>query len=186
MRGVTVIYGMTETSPLSTQSTPDDSLENRVSTVGQVHPHVEIKIIDPETGAVVPRGVAGLLAGLLRIMGDAISMTCSAATSTILLSTSGRSSKAGNSPLSPSTGLPAFSKKISYSPPASGLAVSCPPPRPRSCGHAGCTLARRGASLRSPARSPGRLGTRTLLRARRRTRPPSVGHEAAAPRQGAW
>jgi fatty-acyl-CoA synthase len=61
MRGVTVIYGMTETSPLSTQSNPDDSLEMRVSTVGRVHPHVEIKIIDPETGAVVPHGVAGEL-----------------------------------------------------------------------------------------------------------------------------
>jgi Acyl-CoA synthetases (AMP-forming)/AMP-acid ligases II len=58
---VTICYGMTETSPVSTQSSWDDPLERRVSTVGRVHPHVEIKIVDPETGAIVPRGVAGEL-----------------------------------------------------------------------------------------------------------------------------
>jgi fatty-acyl-CoA synthase len=58
---VTICYGMTETSPVSTQSSWDDPLERRVSTVGRVHPHVEIKIVDPETGAIVPRGVPGEL-----------------------------------------------------------------------------------------------------------------------------
>jgi fatty-acyl-CoA synthase len=58
---VTICYGMTETSPVSTQSSWDDPLERRVSTVGRVHPHVEIKIVDSGTGAVVPRGVAGEL-----------------------------------------------------------------------------------------------------------------------------
>jgi fatty-acyl-CoA synthase len=52
---------MTETSPVSTQSLLDDPLEKRVSTVGRVHPHVEIKIIDPETGAIVPHGTPGEL-----------------------------------------------------------------------------------------------------------------------------
>ncbi len=58
---MTIAYGMTETSPVSTQCTTDDPLERRVSTVGRVHPHVEIKIVDPSTGAVVPRGTAGEL-----------------------------------------------------------------------------------------------------------------------------
>jgi fatty-acyl-CoA synthase len=58
---VTICYGMTETSPVSTQSSWDDPLERRISTVGRVHPHVEIKIVDPETGAIVPRGVPGEL-----------------------------------------------------------------------------------------------------------------------------
>jgi fatty-acyl-CoA synthase len=58
---MTIAYGMTETSPVSTQCTTDDPLERRVSTVGRVHPHVEIKIIDPATSAVVPRGSAGEL-----------------------------------------------------------------------------------------------------------------------------
>ena len=58
---VTICYGMTETSPVSTQSSWDDPLERRVSTVGRVHPHVEIKIVDSESGASVPRGVAGEL-----------------------------------------------------------------------------------------------------------------------------
>jgi fatty-acyl-CoA synthase len=61
MPEVTICYGMTETSPVSTQSRVDDPLEKRVATVGQVHPHVEIKIVDPTTGRVVPRGVAGEL-----------------------------------------------------------------------------------------------------------------------------
>jgi fatty-acyl-CoA synthase len=61
MTEVTIAYGMTETSPVSTQSSTDDPLEKRVATVGRVFPHVEIKIIDPETGAVVPRGERGEL-----------------------------------------------------------------------------------------------------------------------------
>src|SRR5204862_115622 len=61
MPEVTICYGMTETSPVSTQSATDDPLEKRVSTVGRVHPHVEIKIVSPETGMTVPRGTAGEL-----------------------------------------------------------------------------------------------------------------------------
>jgi fatty-acyl-CoA synthase len=61
MTEVTIGYGMTETSPISTQTRSDDSLERRVSTVGRVHPHVEIKIVDPVTGATVPRGESGEL-----------------------------------------------------------------------------------------------------------------------------
>ena len=59
MPEVTICYGMTETSPVSTQTTADDTLDRRVSTVGRVHPHVEVKVVDPVTGAVVERGVAG-------------------------------------------------------------------------------------------------------------------------------
>ena len=59
MTEVTICYGMTETSPVSTQTRVSDDLERRVSTVGQVHPHVEIKIVDPVTGLVVPRGTPG-------------------------------------------------------------------------------------------------------------------------------
>jgi fatty-acyl-CoA synthase len=59
MSEVTIAYGMTETSPVSCQTRPDDDTERRVSTVGRVHPHVEVKIIDPETGRVVPRGEPG-------------------------------------------------------------------------------------------------------------------------------
>ncbi|MEJ8567948.1 AMP-binding protein [Elongatibacter sediminis] len=54
-----IAYGMTETSPVSTQTRADAPLEMRVATVGQVHPHVEIKIIDPDTGQTVEREVAG-------------------------------------------------------------------------------------------------------------------------------
>jgi fatty-acyl-CoA synthase len=61
MPEVTIGYGMTETSPVSTQSTTDDPLDKRVSTVGRIHPHVEIKIVDPSTGHVVPRGQSGEL-----------------------------------------------------------------------------------------------------------------------------
>jgi fatty-acyl-CoA synthase len=61
MPEVTICYGMTETSPVSTQSSWNDPLDHRVSTVGRVHPHVEIKIVDPESGAIVPRGVPGEL-----------------------------------------------------------------------------------------------------------------------------
>src|SRR5437588_11977108 len=58
---MTIAYGMTETSPVSTQCATDDPLEKRVATVGHVHPHVEIKVIDPSTGALVPRDTAGEL-----------------------------------------------------------------------------------------------------------------------------
>jgi fatty-acyl-CoA synthase len=61
MPEVTICYGMTETSPVSTQSRTDDPLDKRVSTVGQVHPHVEVKIIDATTGRIVPRGTPGEL-----------------------------------------------------------------------------------------------------------------------------
>jgi fatty-acyl-CoA synthase len=61
MNEVTICYGMTETSPVSTQSQVDDEINKRVSTVGRVHPHLEIKIIDPATGAIVPRGEQGEL-----------------------------------------------------------------------------------------------------------------------------
>jgi fatty-acyl-CoA synthase len=61
MQEVEIAYGMTETSPVSTQTRWDESLENRVATVGSVHPHVEIKVIDPETGRTQPVGVAGEL-----------------------------------------------------------------------------------------------------------------------------
>ncbi|MXW88374.1 MAG: AMP-binding protein [Acidimicrobiaceae bacterium] len=59
MSEVTIAYGMTETSPVSTQTSADDPLEKRVTTVGRVHPHVEIRIVDPESGRTVPRGTSG-------------------------------------------------------------------------------------------------------------------------------
>ncbi len=61
MSEVGIAYGMTETSPVSTQTSFDDPLEKRVGTVGRVHPHVEIKIVDPSNGEVVPRGCSGEL-----------------------------------------------------------------------------------------------------------------------------
>ena len=61
MPEVTICYGMTETSPVSAQSRTDDPLEKRVATVGGVHPHVEVKIIDPTTGRIVPRNTPGEL-----------------------------------------------------------------------------------------------------------------------------
>jgi fatty-acyl-CoA synthase len=60
MEGITICYGMTETSPVSFQTGLDDVLERRVGTVGRVHPHVEVKIIDLD-GRIVPRGVPGEL-----------------------------------------------------------------------------------------------------------------------------
>jgi fatty-acyl-CoA synthase len=60
MPEVTICYGMTETSPVSFQSQTDDPLERRVTTVGRVHPHVQVKIIDQD-GRVTPRGVSGEL-----------------------------------------------------------------------------------------------------------------------------
>ena len=61
MEGVTICYGMTETSPVSTQTTAEDELERRVGTVGRVHPHVEVKVVEPETGHTVRRGEPGEL-----------------------------------------------------------------------------------------------------------------------------
>ncbi|AYH42875.1 AMP-binding protein [Azoarcus sp. DN11] len=60
MREVTIAYGMTETSPVSFQSGTDDPLDRRVSTVGRVQPHLEVKIVDSE-GRIVPRGTPGEL-----------------------------------------------------------------------------------------------------------------------------
>jgi fatty-acyl-CoA synthase len=59
MPEITIMYGMTETSPVSTQSAIGDPLEKQVGTVGCVYPHVEIKIIEPTTGQIVPRGAPG-------------------------------------------------------------------------------------------------------------------------------
>jgi len=59
MTEVTICYGMTETSPVSTQTLADDDLDRRTSTVGTVHPHIEVKVVDPETGLTVPRGEPG-------------------------------------------------------------------------------------------------------------------------------
>lgn len=61
LREVTIAYGMTETSPVSTQSSTTDSLEHRVGTVGSVHPHVEVRIVDPATNRTVRRGEPGEL-----------------------------------------------------------------------------------------------------------------------------
>jgi fatty-acyl-CoA synthase len=61
MPEVTICYGMTETSPVSFQTATDDPVDKRVGTVGRIHPHVEAKVLDPETGQVVPRGVPGEL-----------------------------------------------------------------------------------------------------------------------------
>ena len=61
MTEITICYGMTETSPVSTQTRVDDPVEKRVGSVGRIHPHVEIKIVDAETGRVVPRGQTGEL-----------------------------------------------------------------------------------------------------------------------------
>ena len=61
MTEVAICYGMTETSPVSTQTAIDDPLEKRVGSVGKVHPHLEVKIIDPATGEIVPRGTPGEL-----------------------------------------------------------------------------------------------------------------------------
>ncbi|WP_093798359.1 AMP-binding protein [Streptomyces sp. Wb2n-11] len=61
MAEVSICYGMTETSPVSTQTRRDDDLERRTGTVGRVMPHVEIKVVDPVTGVTLPRGGAGEL-----------------------------------------------------------------------------------------------------------------------------
>ncbi len=59
MQEVTICYGMTETSPVSTQTGADDDLEHRTATVGRVAPHVEIRIADPQNGRTLPRGSTG-------------------------------------------------------------------------------------------------------------------------------
>ena len=56
---ISICYGMTETSPVSAQTSVDDTIERRVGTIGRVHPHVEVKIVNPETGATLPRGETG-------------------------------------------------------------------------------------------------------------------------------
>ncbi|MGW2526882.1 AMP-binding protein [Streptomyces sp. NPDC001595] len=61
MAQVSICYGMTETSPVSLQTRMDDDLEHRTGTVGRVLPHIEVKIVDPATGATRPRGTAGEL-----------------------------------------------------------------------------------------------------------------------------
>ena len=59
MGEASIAYGMTETSPVSTQTLADDDLQHRTETIGKVHPHVEIKVVDPATGETVPRGTSG-------------------------------------------------------------------------------------------------------------------------------
>ncbi|MFE2357001.1 AMP-binding protein [Streptomyces parvulus] len=61
MEQVSICYGMTETSPVSLQTRMDDDLEHRTGTVGRVLPHIEVKVVDPVTGVIVPRGDAGEL-----------------------------------------------------------------------------------------------------------------------------
>ncbi|WP_185994458.1 AMP-binding protein [Nocardioides campestrisoli] len=61
MAEVSIAYGMTETSPVSTQTRADDDLERRTATIGRVHPHVEVKVVDPVSGETVPRGQTGEL-----------------------------------------------------------------------------------------------------------------------------
>jgi fatty-acyl-CoA synthase len=61
MDEVTICYGMTETSPVSTQTAADDPIDKRVGTVGRVHPHVEVKVVAPEGGGTVARGETGEL-----------------------------------------------------------------------------------------------------------------------------
>jgi len=59
IKEITIAYGMTETSPVSLQTSVEDPVDKRVTTVGRAIPHIEIKIIDPSTGQTVPHGVAG-------------------------------------------------------------------------------------------------------------------------------
>ncbi|MEU4348329.1 AMP-binding protein [Streptomyces sp. NPDC023838] len=61
MAEVSICYGMTETSPVSTQTRVEDDLERRTGTVGRVMPHIEVKVVDPATGVTLPRGEAGEL-----------------------------------------------------------------------------------------------------------------------------
>jgi fatty-acyl-CoA synthase len=59
MTEVTIAYGMTETSPVSTQTQVDDDIEHRTATVGRAHPHIEVRVADPVTGRTLPRGQTG-------------------------------------------------------------------------------------------------------------------------------
>ncbi len=61
MAEVSICYGMTETSPVSTQTRAEDDLERRTATIGRVHPHVEVKVVDPSTGETMERGEPGEL-----------------------------------------------------------------------------------------------------------------------------
>jgi fatty-acyl-CoA synthase len=61
LREMTICYGMTETSPVSFQSTTDDPIELRVKTIGKVHPHVECKVVDPDTNEILPVNTPGEL-----------------------------------------------------------------------------------------------------------------------------
>ncbi len=61
MAEVAIAYGMTETSPVSCQTRTDDDLERRTATIGRVHPHVEIRVVDPDSGEVLERGRTGEL-----------------------------------------------------------------------------------------------------------------------------
>ncbi len=61
MAEVTICYGMTETSPVSTQTAADDDIDRRTGSVGRTHPHLESKVVDPATGLTVPRGTPGEL-----------------------------------------------------------------------------------------------------------------------------
>ena len=61
MAEVSICYGMTETSPVSCQTRSDDDLDRRTATIGRVHPHVEVKVVDPVSGETVPRGEPGEL-----------------------------------------------------------------------------------------------------------------------------
>ena len=70
MEEVSIAYGMTETSPVSCQTRADDDLDRRTATVGRAHPHVEIKVVDPDTGETVERGADGRVLHP-RLLGDA-------------------------------------------------------------------------------------------------------------------
>ena len=70
MTEVTICYGMTETSPVSTQTLPDDSLHHRTATVGRAHPHVEIRVADPDSGATLARASHRRVLHA-RVLGDA-------------------------------------------------------------------------------------------------------------------
>src|SRR3546814_5527761 len=61
MGQLSIAYGMTETSPVACQTRADDDLDRRTATIGRVHPHVEVKVVDPVTGDTVPRGMPGEL-----------------------------------------------------------------------------------------------------------------------------
>src|ERR1700709_2510923 len=72
MEAASIAYGMTETSPVSTQTRVDDDLERRTASIGRVHPHVEIKIVDPATGETVERRQPGEFCtpGYSGVLGD--------------------------------------------------------------------------------------------------------------------